>query len=117
MGRAHNATGTWTVPVAVLLVIGVLGTLVNGGTMLEVELRRWPASVRKGVAGTTEASEVGDVSQAASVLRDATLRGKTPLLQPVEQLTLELDGFGVGAVVGDDSHGGLLRHHEHSSLR
>lgn len=43
-GLLHDATGTWTVPVAVLLVsgllIGVFGTLVNRGTMLEDELGR-----------------------------------------------------------------------------
>jgi CP family cyanate transporter-like MFS transporter len=41
-GLLHDATGTWTVPVAVLLVsgllIGVFGTVVNGGSYLEDEL-------------------------------------------------------------------------------
>jgi CP family cyanate transporter-like MFS transporter len=40
----HDATGTWTVPVAVLLVsgllIGVFGSMVNRGSMLEDELGR-----------------------------------------------------------------------------
>ena len=43
-GLLHDATGTWGVPVAVLMVsgllIGVFGTLVNRGTMLEDGLGR-----------------------------------------------------------------------------
>jgi CP family cyanate transporter-like MFS transporter len=42
-GLVHDATGTWTVPVAVLLVsgllIGVFGSIVNRGAVLEDELR------------------------------------------------------------------------------
>jgi cyanate permease len=43
-GLLHDATGTWTVPVAVLLVsailIGVFGTVVNRERFLEDELGR-----------------------------------------------------------------------------
>jgi hypothetical protein len=60
-----------------------------------------PAAVAGGsgcaddASGATDTSEVGRKGESAAVLLDAPLGDLTTLLETIDELTLELQGFGV----------------------